>query len=164
MKNIKKIVALLFLILCSITGFSQKYKVTTDPISGEKIITATYQDKWVYMENHGEETKLSVVKGYLGELNIEAPVGSEFIVKLDNNEIIKLATTVAAAPNSYLSQGVVYTNYTFETSLSKEVLTKLSEHAPILIRLPDMKSGDRDMVEKKYFKVINAGAKYILAN
>jgi len=27
-----------------------------------------------------------------------------------------------------------------------------------------MKSGDRDMVEKKYFKVINAGAKYILAN
>jgi hypothetical protein len=107
---------------------------------------------------------LSVVKGYLGELNIEAPVGSEFIVKLDNNEIIKLATTVAAAPNSYLSQGVVYTNYTFETSLSKEVLTKLSEHAPILIRLPDMKSGDRDMVEKKYFKVINAGAKYILAN
>jgi hypothetical protein len=164
MRNYKTLIAFLILILSSTLSFSQKYKVENDPITGEKVITAVYQDKWVYMENKGEMTKLSVVKGYLGELNIEAPVGSEFIIKLDNNEIIKLATTVAASPNSYLSQGVVYTNYTFETSVNKEVLTKLAEHLPILIRVPDMKSGDRDMVEKKYFKVINAGAKYILAN
>ena len=63
-----------------------------------------------------------------------------------------------------MNQGVVYTNYTFETTLNKEVLSKLAAHTPTLIRLPDMKSGDRDMIEKKYFKTINEGAKYILAN
>ncbi|MEQ1665769.1 MAG: hypothetical protein ABL927_10375, partial [Bdellovibrionales bacterium] len=63
-----------------------------------------------------------------------------------------------------LSQGVVYTNYTFETTLDKETLTKIAAHLPVLIRVPDLKSGDRDMVEKKYFKAITGGAKYILAN
>jgi hypothetical protein len=145
-------------------SFSQKYQVTKDPITDEKIITATFRDRFVYMENKGEQTKLSVVKGYMGELNIEAPIGSEFIIKLDNGEIINLATTSVSSPNSYANQGVVYTNYTFETTLNKEVLSKLAAHTPTLIRLPDMKSGDRDMIEKKYFKTINEGAKYILEN
>lgn len=164
MKSIK-LIALALLINGSVNvAFSQKCEVKKDPISGEKIITAVYRDKWVYMENKGETTKLSVVKGYAGELNIAAPVGSDFIIKLDNNEIIKLTTTVVSAPNSYLSQGVVYTNYTFETTLDKTTLAKLAEHLPVLIRVPDLQSGDRDMVEKKYFKAINTGAKYILAN
>ena len=155
----------LILILSSSTfSFSQKYQVTKDPITDEKIITATFRDRWVYMENKGEQTKLSVVKGYMGELNIEAPIGSDFIIKLGNGEIINLATTSVSSPNSYANQGVVYTNYTFETNLNKELLSKLATHAPTLIRLPDMKSGDRDMIEKKYFKTINEGAKYILAN
>ena len=112
------------LILSSSTfSFSQKYQVTKDPITDEKIITATFRDRWVYMENKGEQTKLSVVKGYMGELNIEAPIGSEFIIKLDNGEIINLATTSVSSPNSYANQGVVYTNYTFETTINKEVLS-----------------------------------------
>jgi hypothetical protein len=114
------------------------------------------------MENKGDQTKLSVVKGYLGEVNVSAPVGSEFIIKLDNDEIIKLTTTAIAAPNSYASQGVVYTNFTYEVTIDKDILTKLSAHVPVLIRVPDIKTGDRDMVEKKYFKAINTGAKYIL--
>lgn len=156
--------AFFFIMAIPAIGFSQKCQVTKDPITGEKMITAVYQDRWVYMENKGENTKLSVVKGYAGELNVIAPAGSEFIIKLDNDEIIKLTTTVDAAPNSYASQGVVYSNYTFETTVNKETLAKLAAHLPILIRVPDLKSGDRDMVEKRYFKAINGGAKYILAN
>jgi hypothetical protein len=42
------------------------------------------------MENKGDQTKLSVVKGYVGEVNISAPIGSEFIIKLQYiNENIK---------------------------------------------------------------------------
>ena len=152
-------------IFCNISiCFSQKCEVKKDPITSEKLITINYRDRWVYMENKGEETKLSVVKGYIGELNVAAPIGAEFIIKLDNDEIIKLTTSSIASPNSYVSQGVVYTNYTFETTLDKTILTKLANHSPVLIRVPDLKSGDRDMVEKKYFKVINAGAKCILEN
>ena len=58
----------------------------------------------------------------------------------------------------------MYTNFTFETTLDKATLTKLAAHTPVLIRLPDLQSGDRDLVEKKYFKAINTGATYILAN
>ena len=164
MKLHHNIFSLLLILSSSTFSFSQKYQVTKDPITDEKIITATFRDRWVYMENKGEQTKLSVVKGYMGELNIEAPIGSEFIIKLDNGEIINLTTTSVSSPNSYANQGVVYTNYTFETTLNKEALSKLAAHSPTLIRLPDMKSGDRDMIEKKYFKTINEGAKYILAN
>ena len=164
MKSNQILFALLLILAIPSLGFSQKCQVINDPISGEKMITATYQDRWVYMENKGDLTRLSVLKGYLGELNVSAPIGSEFIIKLDNDEIIKLTTTAIATPNSYLSQGVVYTNYTFETTLDKETLTKIASHLPVLIRVPDLKSGDRDMVEKKYFKAITGGAKYILAN
>ncbi|MEP7171509.1 MAG: hypothetical protein ABI855_19215 [Bacteroidota bacterium] len=164
MNQINLLCALLFVVGNLTPGFSQKCEVTKDPITGEKQITVNYKDRWVYMENKGEQTKLSVVKGYAGELNVSAPIGSEFTIKLDNDEIIKLTTTANADPNSYASQGVVYTNYTFETTLDKVTLAKLATHAPVLIRLPDLKSGDRDMVEKKYFKAINTGATYILAN
>ena len=149
--------------LPSIT-FAQKCQVSKDPITGEKIITVNLQDRWVYMENQGDQTKLSVVKGYLGELNVAAPAGSEFTLKLDDGTILKLTTTAVSAPNSYASQGVVYTNYTFETTLDKETVAKLAAHVPTFLRLPDLKSGDRDMVDKKYFKAMNVGAKYILAN
>ncbi|MBK9637648.1 MAG: hypothetical protein IPO63_07460 [Bacteroidetes bacterium] len=86
---IKRILFLLILAIPTF-GFSQKCQVTKDPITGEKMITAIYQDRWVYMENKGEETKLSVLKGYMGELNVSAPIGSEFIIKLDNDEIFKI--------------------------------------------------------------------------
>ncbi|MBL0071539.1 MAG: hypothetical protein IPP34_06915 [Bacteroidetes bacterium] len=95
-------------------AYSQKCEVTKDPITGDKVITANYKDRWVYMENKGENTKLAIVKGYVGELNISSPVGDEFIIKLDNDEILNLKTSAVAAPNSYISQGVVYTNYTLK--------------------------------------------------
>ncbi|MEO8149476.1 MAG: hypothetical protein ABI723_17685 [Bacteroidia bacterium] len=163
-KQLNLLCTLLFIIGSLTKGFSQKCEVTKDPISGEKLITVNYKDRWVYMENKGEQTKLSVVKGYAGELNVSAPSGSEFIIKLDNDEVIKLTTSANADPNSYASQGSVYSNYTFETILDKATLAKLAAHPPVLIRVPDLKSGERDMVEKKYFKAINVGAAYILAN
>ena len=162
MKN--NFLGLLFFIFLVISNLSiaQKCEVSKDPISGEKLITVNYRERWVYMENKGVQTRLSVVKGYLGEVNVSAPIGSEFIIKLDNGEIIKLTTTAIAAPNSYVSQGVVYTNFTYEVTIDKDILTKLAAHLPVLIRVPDIKTGDRDMVEKKYFKAINTGANYIL--
>ncbi|MBK8873329.1 MAG: hypothetical protein IPN13_05160 [Bacteroidetes bacterium] len=141
-----------------------KCEVTKDPITGDKVITANYKDRWVYMENKGENTKLAIVKGYVGELNISSPVGDEFIIKLDNDEVLNLKTSAVAAPNSYISQGVVYTNYTFETILDKATVAKLAAHAPIFIRFPDLKSGDRDWIDKKYYKAINVGAKFIMEN
>ncbi|MBK7970691.1 MAG: hypothetical protein IPK08_18190 [Bacteroidetes bacterium] len=145
-------------------AYSQKCEVTKDPITGDKVITANYKDRWVYMENKGENTKLAIVKGYVGELNISSPVGDEFIIKLDNDEVLNLKTSAVAAPNSYISQGVVYTNYTFETILDKATVAKLAAHAPIFIRFPDLKSGDRDWIDKKYYKAINVGAKFIMEN
>ena len=166
--SIMKLNHLIFALLLTLfnlnEGFSQKCEVKKDPITGEKLITANFRDKWVYMENKGDQTKFSVVKGYLGELNVIVPIGSEFIIKLDNDEIIKLTTTSESAPNSYASQGVVYTNYTFETILDKETIAKMSTHLPVLIRVPDLKSGERDIVDKKYFKAATAGAKFIMEN
>jgi hypothetical protein len=162
MKNYFKTALFILFLGISSSTFAQKCEVSKDPITGEKLITVNYRERWVYMENKGDQTKLSVVKGYVGEVNVSAPVGSEFIIKLDNDEIIKLTTTAIAAPNSYASQGVVYTNFTYEVIIDKNILTKLSAHVPVLIRVPDIKTGDRDMVEKKYFKAINTGAKYIL--
>ena len=118
----------------------------------------------MYIENKGDQTKLSIVKGYLDELNVAAPPGSEFSLKLEDDTILKPNITSVAVPHSYASQGVVYTNYTFETTLDKETVTKLATHLPTFLRLPDLKSGVRDMVDKKYFKAMNVGVKYILTN
>lgn len=164
MKIIAFVIAALILSGLNSNTFAQKCEVTKDPISGEKVITENYRDRWVYMENKGDQTKLSIVKGYLGELNVAAPGGDEFIIKLDNDEILKLTTSAASMPNSYVSQGVVYTNYTFETLLDKATVEKLAAHVPVFIRVPDLKVGDRDMTDKKYFKAINTGAKFIIEN
>ena len=40
----------------------------------------------------------------------------------------------------------------------------MSTHLPVLIRVPDLKSGERDIVDKKYFKAATAGAKFIMEN
>lgn len=164
MKKIVFTIAVMILAGLNAGVFAQKCEVTKDPISGEKVITVNYRERWVYMENKGDQTKLSIVKGYVGELNVAAPVGDEFIIKLDNDEILKLTTSSVSNPNSYVSQGVVYTNYTFETMLDKATVEKLAAHAPVFIRVPDLKSGDRDMTDKKYFKAINTGAKFIMEN
>lgn len=163
------ILILLFIFVKLSPAFSQKCEVTKDPISGEKLITANYRDRWVYMENKGDLTKLQIVYTYSGDVTLVCPKGSELVIKLENDEILKLVTAVVALPKRQLAQGVVYTNYTFETSLDKAALAKLAASVPMLIRLPDMQTGEKDITEKwsqgkKYFKAINTGAAFILAN
>ena len=106
---------------------------------------------------------------YFGDVTKISPKGSELIFKLDNDEIIKCVTSTDAESKRQLAQGIVYSNYTFEAVLDKATIAKLAAHAPMLIRLPDMQTGERDITEKwsqgkKYFKAINTGAAFILAN
>ena len=54
MKSILYFAALTFLFLNVNVAQAQKCEVTKDPITGEKMITANYRDKWVYMENKGD--------------------------------------------------------------------------------------------------------------
>lgn len=169
MKSILYFATLTFLFLHFNAAQAQKCEVIKDPITGEKMITANYRDKWVYMENKGDLTNIQIVYTYFGDVTKISPKGSELIFKLDNDEIIKCTTSTDAESKRQLAQGIVYSNYTFETVLDKATVTKLAAHAPMLIRLPDMQTGERDITEKwsqgkKYFKAINTGAAFILAN
>lgn len=169
MKPIRALLVLIFIFGNLSSVFSQKCEVIKDPITGEKLIVVNYRDKWIYMENKGDVTRLQIVYTYFGDVTVVSEKGSELIIKLENDEIIKLTTSTDAMPKRQLAQGVVYTNYTYETNLDKATLAKLAASVPMLIRLPDLQTGERDITEKwsqgkKYFKAINTGATYILAN
>ncbi|MBK8414377.1 MAG: hypothetical protein IPL22_07590 [Bacteroidetes bacterium] len=46
-------------------AYSQKCEVTKDPITGDKVITANYKDRWVYMENKVKTPNWQLSKGTL---------------------------------------------------------------------------------------------------
>ncbi len=43
-------------------SFSQKYQVTKDPTTGEKINTATFRDRFIYMEIKGSKQNFRSLK------------------------------------------------------------------------------------------------------
>src|SRR5690606_38117405 len=121
----------IFLLAIYLPRFSQKCEVAKDPITGEKMITANYKDRWVYLESKKDQTKFSLLWWFSGALNETVPKGSEVIFKLENDEIIKLTTVTDADPKRNANQVGVFTAYTYEFILDKAVLNKFASSKPV---------------------------------
>lgn len=169
----KKYLILSFLLsIASFSSFSQKYEAINDPITNEKLITANYKDKWIYLEAKKGKVKFILEWWFSGALNVVIPKGSDIIIKLENDDIITLKTVSDITPKPQANTVGVFSGYTYETALNKDILSKFSASKPVLIRLPDVKSGSADItgkdsygnIGKQYFKVIQKGSTYLLEN
>jgi hypothetical protein len=172
MRKRKLLLLAIIIIASNFPCFSQKCEVSKDPITGEKLITANYKDRWVYLESKNDQIKFSLMWWFSGALNETVPKGSEVIFKLENGEIIKLNTVSDADPKRNANQVGVFSAYTYEFIIDKAQLNKFASSKSVLIRLPDVKSGSSDMtgkdqfgnLSKDYFKAIQKGSKHILTN
>jgi hypothetical protein len=144
---------------------AQKCEVKKDAITGEKVITVNYDDRWVYMESKNGTISLQLSFNYSGQMNTSIPKGTEVSVKLKNDEVLKLITSTETLPKR-LPFG---TRYTYEFTLDKETVSKFAASPPVFIRLVDLKAGNYeitpdDYTGKKSLKVIEKGSKFILEN
>jgi hypothetical protein len=163
---------ILFSLIAGYSSFSQKYETIHDPITNEKLVTANYQNKWVYLEAKNGQVKFILEWWFSGVINTVIPKGSDVIIKLENGEIITLKTVSDISPKSQANAAGVFSAFTYETTLDKALLAKLAASKPVLIRLPDVKSGSPDITGKdgfgnagkKYFNVIQKGSSYLLEN
>jgi hypothetical protein len=144
---------------------AQKCEVKKDAITGEKVITVNYDDRWVYMESKNGIISLQLSYNYSGQMDTSIPKGTEVSVKLKNDEVLKLITSAETLPKR-LPLG---TRYTYEFILDKATISKFAASPPVFIRLADLKAGSyeiapNDYTEKKSLKVIEKGSKFILEN
>jgi hypothetical protein len=134
-------------------SYAQKVKVTKDPFSGEKIVSAgngTY-----YFESKGNNLKFDLGLTYGGQLTSVIPSGTELLIKLVNGDIIKLSTSAESKPSSqvYASQysaGIV-TFYVFNFIIDKATLNKFTAAKVELVRFPDTKGGNIDLDKKSRY-------------
>ena len=100
------------------------------------------------------------------------PKGTEIILKLENGEILKLATAYDASPktdaSSSMYSATIYTNYFYPIELTKDEVNKLATSKVVLIRYPDTQGGTRDFEPKGFTKkladVLQKGAQCIREN
>lgn len=166
----------LFIFSASIS-FAQKGKctTTTDPFSSETV--KSYELLWyglrhMYFESKGEHIKVELRIGYSGAINVTVPKGTEFLFKMENNDIVKLLTAEDALPSTSVSgtssMTITSTKYIYVFSPSKDDITKLAGSSLVILRYPNPQGGTIDLenkgARKKWMKGITDGAKCMLNN
>ena len=150
---------------------AQKCKVTKDPISGEKVVSAGNGS--VYFEAKNGKIKYDLGLQFNEQLTTTLDKGTEIIIKLVTGEIIKLYTATESKPSQqvYANQyaaGII-TFYSLSFELEKQVVNQLSKAKIELIRFPDAKGKTVDVMGnsrygKRYVKATMKGALFILKN
>jgi len=170
--NLKKLIFLAF-IFATLSSFSQECEVKNDPITGEK--TCIFSNKagtLKYEYKVGGVINFFTTFNYSGEQNFAMPKGSEIIIKLENDSIIRLYSIVEAMPqtrvvaNQYGAS--VYTYYTFAFELTAEQVKTLASSDVVFMRYPAISGGSNDYEVKGFGKIfakkITKGAQCILEN
>jgi hypothetical protein len=166
-----------FLLLCLLAlsfnnGFSQKCKVGADPITNEKVASFDFSSRTVFYEYKSGVIHLEMKFTYSGSYKVIVPKETEMIFKLENGEIIKLATISDAPPKTRATatqySAYINTDYSYLVELTKDQVTKLATSKVILIRYPDTQGGSLDYTPKGlgkiYTNVLFKGANCIREN
>lgn len=151
--------------------FAQKCKVTKDPITGEKVVSAGNGS--IYFEAKGGKIKYDLGLQFNEQLTGSFDKGTEVIIKLVSGEIIKLYTSSETKPSTqvYANQyaaGII-TFYSLSFELEKQVVNQLSKAKIEMIRFPDGKGKTVDVMGnsrygKRYVKATLKGALFVLKN
>jgi hypothetical protein len=150
---------------------AQKCKVTKDPISGEKVVSAGNGS--IYFEAKGGKIKYDLGLQFSEQLTNVIEKGTEVIIKLVSGEIIKLYTATESKPSQQVyatqySAGII-TFYSLSFELEKQIVNQLSKAKIELIRFPDAKGKTIDVLGnsrygKRYVKATMKGALFVLKN
>lgn len=151
-----------------LSGTAQKCKIITDKITGEKVIVSV--GKHTAFEYRNNIVKFTLGVSFGGDLNAIVAVNSEFIFKPEGGEANKLQTIAASSPvpqvyaTQYSAGVITYYNFTFE--IDKVVLDKFMKGKAFVIRcpMPGQEGKTFDIVDKKFSKEMNKGAKFLLTN
>ena len=139
--------AILLLGFCNL--YSQKCKVEPDPFTKENVVSFNFMSKIIYFEMKGGVVHMEIKATYNGSLKVIVPQGSEVMLKLDNDQIIKLTTSADAVPITRATatqySASMNTDYSYVMEVSKEDIKKLAESKANLIRYPDTKGGSTDI-------------------
>ena len=170
--NLKKIIFLAF-IFATFTSYSQDCEVKNDPITGEKTCIFNYKNGSLkYEYKVGGVINFLLTFDYSGEQNFAMPKGSEVIIKLENDSIIRLYSIVEAMPQTKVfatqnSAGVM-TYYTFAFELTADQIKTLASSNVVFYRYPSVSGGTNDYevkgLGKIFAKKITKGAQCILEN
>ncbi|MES2679280.1 MAG: hypothetical protein V4635_05315 [Bacteroidota bacterium] len=148
--------------LFSFSSYSQ-CKTKTDAITNEKIVSyaTDFRENTLLntmkMEIKKPEITLDFSITYKGAFESSVPNGTEIVVKLSNNEILKLKTSGDAKPRVIADYSGVFTSFSYVFVLTKEMVTKIASVGCELVRFPDLKSGNLD--SDKAAKHLGKGAK-----
>lgn len=154
--------------LCSVKqGFAQKCETGKDPFTGEPVQLFNYQNRSLYFENKSGNIKLEIEVTLGGEFNTILAEGAEVLLKLENDDIVKLNSNARAVPKAQIFNYQVITKYVLVFDMDKATLEKLASNQIALIRFPNGKGGSEDREIKgranaKYAKALQSGANCML--
>ena len=127
----------LLLIIFTVEGYAQKCETKKDPFTGEEVVEYDFGKKVVKFRTENEKIYLEMKFQYYGEQNVMISKGTDFFIKLKNEEVLKLKTTTNAAPMSRIAGSYIMTLYTYQFEISKKELTQLVNSEATMIRYPN---------------------------
>ncbi len=148
-------------------GYAQKCETGKDPFTGEPVQLFNYQNRSLYFENKSGNVKLEIEVTLGGEFNSTLAQGSEILLKLENDAVIKLNSNAESVPKAQVYGYSVITKYVLTFDMDKATLEKLAGNQIALIRFPNGKGGSEDREIKgranaKYAKALQNGANCML--
>lgn len=142
----------------------KRYKVKTDPITGESELEVKIEGSWsrdtrLVVEGTRVELRLSVRTG--GAYEGEVPVGLILPFLFDGSRKVDFITTRPQQVKAFALDGGVMTRFYFNLGLDASRLGMLATASPTLIRVP-LPSGDYDWrFNKQEGKIFNKVASCI---
>ena len=145
---------LVILLITSLSSYSQNCEGKKDEFTGKEIIEYDFGKKAVKFRIEDDKIYLEMRFNYRGEQNVVMPVGTEYFIKLKNDEVLNLKTVNEAPPTSTVSGTVILTLYTYEFVLTKNQLNQLASSEADKIRYPNPEGGFLDFELKGFNKRI----------
>lgn len=164
-----KIKSLLVVFICTtLSAFSQDCKVEKDAFTGAQTVSFSYKNESLVFKLVDDKATMSLKINYTGEFNTSVPAGTEFLIKSETDEIVKLVSNADAFPVSSFNGSTIISQYIYNIDLDKEKLEAITKSKLTLMRYPDGKGGTTDMAFKSFWKkwgkAITNGATCLLEN
>ena len=132
---------LLILFILPFLGYSQKCEVKKDEFTGKELVEYDFGMKAVKFRIDEGKIYLEMKFNYRGVQKVIMPSGTEYFIKLKNDEVLKLITNTDSPPSSNVVGTTILTLYTYEFELSRDDLKKMASSDAEKIRYPNPEGG-----------------------
>lgn len=150
------------------TDISGQCKTKKDEFSNETVIEYHNDNKFVGFESRNGKISIQLKEQYEGQLTAIVPKGTLLLLKLEDEQVLKLFTTEESLSKPQIYADGVYTDYIYKCEIDKGSVAQLAASKTTIIRFPDTKGGTKDVdctsnfFEKQRAKSILKGAKCII--